>query len=496
VERENSISCETQLEYCKTMIRPEEYGEEVLTFVDNGFSGGNMERDSFQKMMRQLEQGRIRKLIVYRLDRISRSLSDFVGILETLKKYDVRFVSSQESFDTSSPYGEMIVKILMVFAEFERQSIIERVTQAYAHRSEKGFFMGGRTPYGFRLTETEIGGIRTKMLVPAEKEIRQIRFIFENYASAGTTLRGLVDMLTEKRMFPTYGVWSTARLSVILKNPVYVRADNAVFTYFAAQNANIISDIRTFDGIHGIQMYGGTKHTAEDMSDIKIVVMRHEGIISSDIWLYCREKLGKNRQFGTASGNGTSWLGGMIVCKNCGRTMTVTKGGKRIDGSYRRYFNCTGKTHSRMCTGPLVTIYADSLEKMVFALIQDKLSALYPIRTTVSEKNAGKQNHLKNRLTEIVLAQEKLTDVLLRENTNTDLLELINEKARKLAEEKRSTEEQLRLLTLETEEMILPLQLTDGWEKAEFQQKRAVCRLLMEKIYIHPDGTAEVVWNL
>ena len=105
IERENSISCETQIEYCKSVIKPDERSEKTIEFIDNGYSGGNVDRDGFQKMMRQIERGKISKVIVYRLDRISRSLSDFVGILETLKKHNVQFVSSQESFDTSSPYG-------------------------------------------------------------------------------------------------------------------------------------------------------------------------------------------------------------------------------------------------------------------------------------------------------------------------------------------------------------------------------------------------------
>ena len=85
IERENSISCETQIEYCRMMIKPDEKSEKVITFVDNGFSGGNTDREGFQQMMKQIERGSIRKVIVYRLDRISRSLSDFVSILDTLK---------------------------------------------------------------------------------------------------------------------------------------------------------------------------------------------------------------------------------------------------------------------------------------------------------------------------------------------------------------------------------------------------------------------------
>ena len=89
VERENSISCETQLEYCKSVIRPNEREEKIITFVDNGFSGGNVNRDGFQKMMKLIRQNKVSKVIVYKLDRISRSLSDFVNILQEFKSHKV-----------------------------------------------------------------------------------------------------------------------------------------------------------------------------------------------------------------------------------------------------------------------------------------------------------------------------------------------------------------------------------------------------------------------
>ena len=278
VERENSISCETQIEYCRAMIKPDERSEKVLTFVDNGFSGGNTDRDGFQKMMRQIERGKISKVIIYRIDRISRSLADFVGILETFKAHGVELVSSQESFDTSSPYGEMIVKLLVVFAEFERKSTIERVTQAYRHRSDLGIYMGGRRPYGFTLTDTVIHGIRTKMLEPLESEAEQVRYIFESYAAGVVSLRRLMDNLVEGQNLPTEGSWSTAKLSAILKNPVYVRADNAIYEYYAERGTRMVSEITEFDGVHGLQLYGKTTHKTEDWSDMKVVVMAHEGL--------------------------------------------------------------------------------------------------------------------------------------------------------------------------------------------------------------------------
>ncbi len=219
VERENSISCETQLAYCRSVLRPNEREEKILTFVDNGFSGGNVNRDGFQKMMRLVRQGEISKVIVYKLDRISRSLSDFVNILGEFKAHKVEFVSSQESFDTSSPYGEMIVKILMVFAEFERTSIINRVTQAYGHRSDMGFYMGGRRPYGFELVPAVIHNIKTKKFSPIPSETDQIQYIFKVYSQENVSLRQLLKILITENKKPLSGSdWTTSKLSTLLKN--------------------------------------------------------------------------------------------------------------------------------------------------------------------------------------------------------------------------------------------------------------------------------------
>ena len=161
-----------------------------------------MNRDGFQKMMGLVRQGKVSKVIVYKLDRMSRSLSDFMNILQEFKENKVEFVSSQEAFDTSSPYGDLIVKILMVFAEFERTSIINRVSQAYLHRSEMGFYMGGRRPYGFQLVPTVIHNVKTKKLDPIPSEAEQVRYLFEVYAQESVSLRRLVDLMNAEGRQP------------------------------------------------------------------------------------------------------------------------------------------------------------------------------------------------------------------------------------------------------------------------------------------------------
>lgn len=498
IDRENSISCETQLEYCKAMIKPDERSEKVLTFVDNGFSGGNINRDGFQKMIKKIEQGKISKVLVYRLDRISRSLADFVNILATFKEYGVEFVSTQEAFDTSSPYGELIVKILAVFAEFERQSIISRVTQAYEHRSEMGLYMGGRKPYGFDLEPITINNVKTKRLAPISEEIEQIKYIYDTYAVENVTLGRLLKNLTENKITPlSGGGWTTAKLSTIIKNPIYVMADSRVYEYFQRYGTQIISPPESFDGIHGVQIYGKTKHEANshDWSDIKAVIMTHKGVIDSDTWIKCQQKLAKNKQIRNAVSNKTSWLGGKIVCGICGRTMTTIKG-KTGNGEIRRYFSCTGKTHFKNCTGTKVTNYAESLEDMAYNEIAKKLETLKCVRIAERKTINPEINELRNKLKSIELARQQLADTLMKPGVGSDLLEILNIRATKLRDEK--TEIMLKLDELESKALDVKtaINLSKKWKTASLEEKRGVCNILVNRIIVDENGNAEIVWNI
>ena len=499
VERENSISCETQLEYCKMMIRPDEREEKIITFVDNGFSGGNVNRDGFQKMIKLVRQGKIKKVIVYKLDRISRSLSDFVNILQEFKNHKVEFVSSQESFDTSSPYGEMIVKLLMVFAEFERTSIIERVTQAYAHRSEMGFYMGGRQPYGFELVPTTIHNIQTKPLNPIPSEVKQIRYIFEAYAQESVSLRRLLDILVAEGKQPLNGSsWTTAKLSTLLKNPIYVKADSEVYDYYDRHGVQMITDVSLFTGECGAQLYGHTKHDpdAPDWSDMRLVLLTHSGIVDSDIWLKCQRKLEKNRQIGNSVSNPTSWLAGKVICEKCGHTMTTIKGKPNKAGETRRYFNCTGKSHKKTCTGPKVSIYAEDLENMVYDCISEKLADLKGMRHTTRRGDSAEINDLKLRIKAIEKSEQQLLDTMLAGGFNDDLLTLANQRSAQFKKDRLALQERIDELKCIGNETDTVVNLARSWKTADYKQKKAVAMIIIHKIVISEDGSTKVLWNV
>ena len=472
VERENSISCETQLEYCRAAIKLDEREEKVLTFVDSGASGGNMDRDGFQKMIKQVRQGKIRKVIVYKLDRISRSLSDFVNILQVFKDHNVEFVSSQEAFDTSSPYGELIVKILMIFAEFERTSIINRITQAYAHRSEMGFYMGGRRPYGFELIPAVINNINTKKLNAIPSEMEQLQYIFEVYAQENISLRRLQNILLAEGKRPLDGSeWTTSKLSTLLKNPIYVRADSDIYDYFER---------------HGVQM----------ITDMKLVLLTHPGVVNSDIWLKCQRKLEKNRQIGNSISNRTSWLAGKLICEKCGHTMTTIKGKINQSGEVRRYFNCTGKSHKKSCTGTKVSIYAEDLENMVYDCIASKLSELKETKRRTTSGSASEANDLKLKIKEVERAERQLVDSMLSGGFNDDLLKLANQKASQLKREKATLYERIEGMKDRDSETDVVVNLAKSWKTANYAKKKEVAMIMIHQITISENGDTQVVWNI
>ena len=149
VDRKDSISIESQIDFCKYELK----GGSCRVFKDKGYSGKNTDRPEFQKLLGEIRKGKVRRVVVYKLDRISRSILDFANMMELFQEYDVEFVSSTEKFDTSTPMGRAMLNICIVFAQLERETIQKRVTDAYYSRCKRGFYMGGRIPYGFAKTE-------------------------------------------------------------------------------------------------------------------------------------------------------------------------------------------------------------------------------------------------------------------------------------------------------------------------------------------------------
>ena len=141
-----------QIDLCREYIRTH-YGdaaaEHAVVFEDEGFSGGNLNRPDFKKMMTAAKERKLRAIVVYRLDRISRNISDFSSLIEELGRLGIDFVSIRESFDTSSPMGRAMMYIASVFSQLERETIAERIRDNMHELAKTGRWLGGTTPTGY-----------------------------------------------------------------------------------------------------------------------------------------------------------------------------------------------------------------------------------------------------------------------------------------------------------------------------------------------------------
>lgn len=484
VFREDSISIESQIEQC----RYEAKGAECVVYSDNGFSGKNTDRPEYQRMVEDIKDKKIDKVIVYKLDRISRSILDFSNMMNLFQKLNVAFVSATEHFDTSSPMGRAMLNICIVFAQLERETIQQRVADAYMSRSKKGFYMGGRIPYGYAKVPITIQGIKTSMYEPVKDEAEDIRFIYEMYARPETTLGDVTRALNQKGLARNRrgNLWSTARLSEFLQNPIYTFADKEMYDFYKAQGINIIDDIDQFTGETSLYLFKRANN---------LVIAPHIGLVDSETWLKCRRKLMKNKQ--VTPHKPTKFLfSGKVKCGYCGYSLT-TVGSKRKNG-YVYYLVDTGKTYYHACKHKTPTIRTDDFESQIVERIKAKIKTL-----TLQKKHS--QTNDDGELNMLLIEQEKVSTEIdnilkaLASTTNPLTMSYIESKITELDKKKQQINAEIEMVKKRHQDLEqTPTHLshvTQKWNKLSFEDKRAVIEVLIDRISVFKDHV-DIVWRL
>ena len=221
----NSLT--TQHEICTAFISSQQYrGWKALArrYDDGGHSGSGLERPALAALMHDIESGEIDTVVVYKIDRLTRSLLDFVRLIEIFDRRDVALVSVSQAFDTSDSMGRMILNGLLTFSQFERELIAERVRDSIHTRKRHGRVHGGLAPFGYDFRDGELE------VVEAEAEI--VRFIYETFLSAGTYTAVMTAVreagLRSSRKTSRNGTvrggrpMSPGSVYNILQNPIYV----------------------------------------------------------------------------------------------------------------------------------------------------------------------------------------------------------------------------------------------------------------------------------
>lgn len=344
-------------------------GKEPYIFSDKGFSGANLNRPGFKELLSLAESGELDRIIIYRLDRISRSLIDFVLLTDKLKKLGVTLISRTEGFDTSSETGIVLLNILMMFAEMERGAIRRRVTDNYHARARLGLYLGGYAPLGYDKKETFHLGYKTAYFVK-NSDAYLVEKIYRLYTHSLMSINAIAAHLNDNGFKGRRGGgWTASSVRRILRSPTYVMADADTYDFLSSQGCNIHSDKASFDGTHGLIGYSsrenrrGAKHTSFYGENISIGL--HDGIIPSELWLEAQRRR-YTPSFITEKST-PSWLQGVMKC-SCGYSFYTKAYRNRI------YLCCRGRKLHLCNDKPCVT--ADELERIIAPLICERLRAL------------------------------------------------------------------------------------------------------------------------
>lgn len=357
-------------------------------YEDGGLSGDTLDRPGLQKMIFDIRKGEINCVLVYKIDRLARSVRDFYTLIDVFEEYGVRFVSVTQNFDTSGPMGRLMLNILLDFAQFEREMIADRTRDKMRQRAERGLWNGGIPPYGYQR--------ENKKLIRHPDESATILFMFECFASDPSVTR-LRRELHQRGLFPRSGKkWLKTSLGHILHNPVYVGKVRSNGNVFAGEQEKLV-DEQLFQLVQSLapeRTHAGTKI---------------------------------ERAFR---------LKGLLKCGDCGSFLTPHYTQKRRkDGSINRipYYRCTKTMHFSNDVCRVRSLSADRIEEAVIDNLSELSKNERYLRRSVDElnKDIGKnlkplyqeEASLKARLCEIEGEIDQFVQALGKGKISVDRLE-------------------------------------------------------------------------
>ena len=439
-------------------------------YSDPGYSGAKMDRPALTEMIRDIEKGKIQKVLVYKLDRLSRRQRDTLYLIEDIfNPNEVDFVSMTEQIDTGSPLGRAMIGILATFAQLEREQIRERMQVGKDARAKEGLYHGGGyIPIGYDYVDGE--------LVVNEYEAMQVRKIYDLYQD-GLSITAITNFMRKQGYTKKYGEWHDSGVRSVLFTEVYT----------------------------GVIQWKGNTYPG-----------RHKPLVSVEEFTRV-QTLKKNRAISIPTYNKnpfkrTSLLGGLVWCGNCGaRYYTKTNSVKRYKGTDPnkkplRYYTCysRGKTAKRMikdpdCKNPSFNM--DKLDAIILnevrklAVDEDYLKSL--IDGAEANDPGASLNALNERIEDIDKQINKLIDLYQLGNIDFNI---INSKIEKLTAEKQAIENEIDnfeeitpdMDIKEVKEIIetLPSILDSG----DDEKIKNVVHSLIESIIIYDDAM-EINWK-
>lgn len=328
VYRDNSDSVQVQIQMCKNyagIIYKDKNLEFRIYDKDEGFSGKNTNRPSFQELMQDVKSGILDVVMVYKLDRISRNVQEFSAMYSIFQQHNVSFVSVKESFDTTTPMGRTVMYILAAFAQLERENTSERVADNMQSLGASGKWTGGTLPTGFTSERRQVGSKKHSFLVVDKNTIGLVKTLYA-LILGGYSITKVERYCRDNGIRTQAGNYlGSSQIHSILKNPVYCQ--NSLEAYFYLQDKGCtLPDKALFDGTKGLIGYGRTKTSStsfkiQSMDNWTIGIGVHEPVIPASDWIAVQKRLGVNKMIRSAK-HESGILKGVLRCK-CGARMDV-----------------------------------------------------------------------------------------------------------------------------------------------------------------------------
>lgn len=352
--------------YCEAM------GWDIYrTYTDGGYSGGNTDRPALQEMIRDVKANKFDKVVVYKLDRLSRSQLDTLYLIEKIfLANSTDFVSMSENFDTSTPFGRAMIGILAVFAQLEREQIKERMSMGKEARAKEGKWNGGSTePIGYDYDPAK------DLLVVNDYEAMQIKELVELFLK-GTPLRTIETLFKEKGYTQKHGNWTPKTMRRLMRSKIYLGYIHYKGEYYKADHDPIL-DEDTFNKVN------------------KLLDQRAEHY----------------KMTGIKAGAQTTYLGGLLFCKHCGGRYAKNTWRQR-DKSLKYLYGCYSRTKKMKamikdpnCTNKYWKM--DELNNLVF----DEIRKLAVDTDYIKEiQNTKKETQVEPNKVEILEKQIKEID--------------------------------------------------------------------------------------
>jgi len=465
-------SLDAQRDACATYIESQKgSGWKALpaSYDDGGFTGANLERPAFQRLLADVDAGKVDVVVVYKVDRLSRSLLDFARVMERLDKAGASFVAVTQNFSTADAIGRLTLNLLMSFAEFEREMIGERTRDKIAAARRRGQWTGGVVPLGYDKVD--------KKLVVVEAEAQLVRRIFDLYLahrSVVSVARLLNDAghRTKQRVYKSGRVkpgrrWTKQSVLYTLRNPLYA----------------------------GWVPYDGELHEGQ-----------HEAIVPKERFELVRELLESRPGRKSPTRNPDYILRGLLRCGGCGAALTP--GSTRKGGREYRYYRCTTRDTQGADACPRGPVAADQVEGAVVdqlhqaaidspdlpRLLKERLDAKVDAERVRLETERG---HLPGQIAELAAERARTVDALLHAGPRgrTALEERLGELARAIETAEGRQHRVLRELEALRRQEVETRWVADAladfdqlWEVMTPENRGRLVRALVHEVTVEPSG--------